>query len=165
MRPTRLLTPLLALALATPLALPLAACGGSDTTAPTPTATIETTTFAPSLGIDLTAPGWTRTSADLYTRTLTAAPSGAATVVNGQHLSVAYTGWLADGTSFDSGTIPFTLGAGAVIPGWDQGIVGMRVGERRRLLIPPGLAYGASGQGKIPPNAVLVFDVQVLSAG
>lgn len=162
MRLTRLLAPLFALA----LAAPLAGCGGgSDATAPTPTtATVETTTFAPSFGIDLNAAGWTRTSTGLYYRTLNTPPDTAATVANGQSLSVRYTGWLANGTQFDAGTYPFVLGRGEVIRGWDQGIVGMRVGEQRRLLIPPGLGYGARGNGPIPPNAVLVFDVEVLSA-
>lgn len=158
MRSPRLLTPLLA------LALPLAGCGGgSDVTAP-PLATVETTTFAPSLGIDLGAPGWTRSATGLYTRTLSTPGSTAATVANGQAVTVRYTGWLANGTQFDMGVYPFTLGRGQVIAGWDEGIAGMRVGERRRLLIPPALAYGAQGRDRIPGNAVLVFDVEVLSA-
>ncbi len=168
-RSTRLLTALLTIACAAPLA---GCSSGSDATAPaatTPAATVEATTFAPSLGIDLTAAGWTRTSADLFYRTLVSAPSGAAAVTNGQQLSVRYTGRLANATPFDSSTINFQLGAGQVIAGWDQGIVGMHVGEQRRLLIPPALGYGAQGvyvQGTqvIPGNAVLVFDVTVLSA-
>jgi FKBP-type peptidyl-prolyl cis-trans isomerase len=86
-------------------------------------------------------------------------------VKKGQTIVVDYTGKLIDGTVFDSsiprGT-PFTLhlGAGEVIPGWDLGIVGMQVGEERRLTILPALAYGPDGiSGVIPPNATLVFDV------
>ncbi len=170
MRSSRLLAPLFALALTPVLALPLAGCGsGADATAPSPSptaTTIETTTFAPSLGIDLSAAGWTKTASGLYIRTLSSPAATAAAVAAGQSVSVRYTGWLANGTQFDAGTIPFTLGRGQVIAGWDQGIVGMRVGERRRLLIPPSLGYGAQAQGKglIPANSVLVFDVELLAA-
>jgi peptidylprolyl isomerase len=86
----------------------------------------------------------------------------------GQHVKVDYTGWLTDGKKFDSsvGTgKPFELmlGAGQVIKGWDEGIVGMKVGGKRQLRIPPDLAYGAKGYpGVIPPSATLIFDVQLL---
>jgi len=90
---------------------------------------------------------------------------------NGRLLTVAYTGWIYDparpdgkGTQFDSGTsFQFTLGSGQVIRGWDTGVVGMRVGGQRRLNIPPELAYGSSGRGSIPPNASLVFDIELLN--
>ena len=160
MRLTRLLTPLFALA----LAVPLAGCDDeAESTAPA-AATIETTTFAPSLGIDLGAAGWTRTASGLYYRTLSSPAGTSATVANGQRVSVRYTGWLANGTQFESSTYTFVLGSGEVIAGWDQGIVGMRVGERRQLLIPPALGYGARANGPIPANSVLVFNVEVLSA-
>ena len=164
MRLTRLLTRLLAPLLALVLAFPLAGCGSdSDVTGPTATATVESTTFAPSLGIDLNAAGWTRTTSGLYYRTLTA-PAGTSTAVtSGQGVSVRYTGWLADGTQFGTGPFSFTPGRGDVIAGFDQGVVGMRGGERRRLLVPPALGYGAQGREGIPGNAVLVFDVEVLS--
>ena len=92
----------------------------------------------------------------------------------GRSLTVNYTGWFYDstradnkGTQFDSsvgrGPYAFTLGAGAVIRGWDQGVVGMRVGGTRRLVLPPDLAYGARGNNSIPPNATLVFDIQLLT--
>jgi FKBP-type peptidyl-prolyl cis-trans isomerase FkpA len=93
----------------------------------------------------------------------------------GKQLTVHYTGWLfnasqADqkGGKFDSsrdeGRQPFsfTLGAGEVIPGWDQGLVGMKVGGLRRLVVPPSLAYGGTRNGPIPPNATLVFEVELL---
>jgi len=91
-----------------------------------------------------------------------------AEAVDGKTLSMSYTGTLADGTVFDStakdGGTPFsfTLGAGQVIKGWDDGIVGMKVGGTRKLVIPPALAYGAQGQGSIPANATLTFVVQLL---
>jgi peptidylprolyl isomerase len=159
---TRLLAPLFALV----LALPLAACGDeAEPTPPWPTATtIEAATFAPSLGIDLSAAGWTRTATGLYYRTLASPAATAATVADGQRVSVRYTGWLASGAQFESSTYAFVLGSGAVIAGWDQGIVGMRVGERRQLLIPPALGYGDRPNGPIPANSVLVFNVEVLSA-
>lgn len=86
---------------------------------------------------------------------------------NGDQLTVNYTGTLEDGTKFDSsiGRAPFvfTLGAGQVIQGWDQGLLNMKVGEKRRLTIPASLGYGSSGAGGvIPPNATLIFEVELL---
>jgi FKBP-type peptidyl-prolyl cis-trans isomerase FkpA len=159
MRSVRLLASTLALA----LALPLAACGG-DSSGPSTAATVETTTFAPSLGIDLAAPGWTRTSTGLHYRVLTTPAGTSAGVTNGRTVTVAYTGWLANGALFQTSSIPFVLGARQVIAGWDEGIVGMRVGEKRRLLIPPSLGYGWEPNGPIPGNSVLVFDVELLAA-
>jgi FKBP-type peptidyl-prolyl cis-trans isomerase FkpA len=97
-----------------------------------------------------------------------------ATAASGQTVKVNYTGWLYDankpdnkGAQFDSsigrGPFSFPLGAGRVISGWDQGVAGMKIGGSRRLIIPPELGYGASGVGPIPPNATLVFDVELLS--
>jgi len=90
-------------------------------------------------------------------------------IVRGKIAIVHYTGMLTDGTKFDSSLdrgepFLFTLGAGQVIPGWDQGIEGMKAGEKRRLTIPPELAYGATGtpDGSIPPNSTLVFEVELL---
>jgi FKBP-type peptidyl-prolyl cis-trans isomerase len=78
---------------------------------------------------------------------------------------VKYAGRLESGKVFDSGTISFKLGAGAVIKGWDSGVAGMRVGGRRHLTIPPALAYGRDGSfPSIPPDATLLFDVELLSA-
>lgn len=96
--------------------------------------------------------------------------------ITGKQVSVHYTGWLYDeslpdnkGNKFDSShdrgrPFDFPLGAGRVIKGWDQGVAGMKVGGQRTLIIPPDLGYGKRGAGSaIPPNATLIFDVELLS--
>jgi len=92
-----------------------------------------------------------------------------ATAAAGQKVKVHYTGWLTNGKKFDSSVgsgkpFEFTLGQGDVIKGWDEGVAGMKVGGKRQLHIPPDLSYGANGtpDGTIPPNAPLIFDVQLM---
>ena len=87
---------------------------------------------------------------------------------SGKRVDMHYTGWLTNGTKFDSSLdrgqpFSFQLGAGQVIQGWEQGVPGMKVGGKRKLTIPPELGYGARGAGGvIPPNATLVFEVELL---
>jgi FKBP-type peptidyl-prolyl cis-trans isomerase FkpA len=93
---------------------------------------------------------------------------GRAATGPGQFVTVHYTGWLEDGKEFDSSRrrqepFAFPLGVGYVIAGWDEGLVGMRVGGRRRLTVPPVLGYGSTGAGRvIPPNATLTFEIELL---
>ena len=134
------------------VALVAASCGGGDDSSPA----------APSVNVP-------------FSQTDVRVGTGAEATA-GRRVTVHYTGWLYSasgpenkGQQFDSsvGGTPFsfTLGASEVIRGWDQGVVGMRVGGQRRLVIPPGLAYGSTGAGggRIPPNATLIFDIELLS--
>lgn len=125
---------------------------------PAATASTQPTTAAPS------QPGVTVTELQIEN---TKVGTGA-DALTGKRVTVHYTGWLTDGTKFDSSKDhgqPFTfqLGAGQVIKGWDQGVAGMKVGGIRKLTIPSSLGYGANGAGGvIPPNATLVFEVELL---
>jgi FKBP-type peptidyl-prolyl cis-trans isomerase len=120
--------------------------------------------FSPSLGVDTAA--MTKTPSGLRFQDLEKGQGAEATA--GRNVSVHYTGWLPNGEKFDSSRdrdqpFGFTLGAGQVIAGWDEGVAGMKVGGRRKLVIPPDLGYGTSGAPPdIPPGATLVFDVELL---
>jgi len=109
---------------------------------------------------------WTTTASGLKYQELTEGTGEDA--VSGKTVSVHYSGWLADGTPFDSSVsrgVPFNffLGGGQVIKGWDEGVAGMKTGGKRVLIIPPELGYGAGGAGGvIPPNATLKFEVELL---
>lgn len=163
----------------------LVACGGGDAEpaaeaapAEEPTAAAEAaaavdvspealatvaTEYSPDVNVDLSL--MTQLESGLYIEDIL--PGEGDEAAAGDRLQMHYTGWLPDGTMFDSSLdgdppIAFTLGAGELIRGWDEGVVGMKVGGRRRLVIPPGMAYGAGGRGPIPPMSTLVFVVDLV---
>ncbi len=120
--------------------------------------------FSTELGVDTTA--MTKHPSGLWYQDVTV--GNGAEAASGRTAIVHYTGWLPDGKKFDSSRdsgqpFTFTLGAGQVIRGWDEGVAGMKVGGRRKLVLPPQLAYGDGGAPPvIPPGATLVFDVELL---
>lgn len=118
---------------------------------------IEETTFAPSLDIDLST--YTRLTNGVYTKDLVEGGGGA--VAEGTTANLVYTGWLSNGTEFDQGTFSFTVGAREVIPGFEQGMLGMKAGGTRRIIIPPEGAYGARGSGPVPGGAIVIFRVEL----
>jgi FKBP-type peptidyl-prolyl cis-trans isomerase FkpA len=124
-----------------------------------PTGTLDATPRAPSSNAVTTASGLVYDDIKV---------GDGATAKTGDTVSVNYTGWLSDGTKFDSSLdggqpFEFALGQGKVIAGWDEGVPGMKVNGIRLLVIPPSLGYGASGYGSIPGNATLTFEVQLLA--
>jgi FKBP-type peptidyl-prolyl cis-trans isomerase FkpA len=146
------------------LSLTVVACLNNNTS-PTPGSVPANETYAASLGVNLSQ--MTRLSDLLYTQDLVVG-TGAA-VAAGDSLLVSYTGWLVNGTTFGSDTAAaLKFGVQHLIAGWDLGLVGIRVGGKRRLIVGSDLAYGAGGACSattcvIPPNATLVFDVLVRS--
>jgi peptidylprolyl isomerase len=146
--------------------LALLACTGDAPSTPSagPTAS------APSAAGPATTEGKTPVTTSSGLSYVILADGSGETAAAGDIVGMQYTGWLTDGTKFDSsldhGGQPFTfnLGKGQVIPGWDEGVAGMKVGEKRQLRIPSTLGYGATGTpgGPIPPNADLVFDVELV---
>ena len=134
---------------------------------PTPDRTTDLTMATSDSGNDSAAQGKEITTPSGLKYTDIVEGEGA-TPQTGQTVSVHYTGTLEDGSKFDSsrdrGTpFQFKIGVGQVIPGWDEGVATMKVGGRRQLTIPPDLGYGARGIGPIPPNATLIFDVELLN--
>jgi FKBP-type peptidyl-prolyl cis-trans isomerase FkpA len=127
----------------------------------------ETIQYAAGLNVNLSA--MQLTSSGLYWQDLSVGTGPAA--ANGNTVTLHYTGWLPDATMFETSRderneplTPFPLGVGLVIKGWDEGIVGMRAGGKRRLVIRPELAYGRQGRGSvIPPLATLIFDVELVA--
>jgi len=138
----------------------LAACGGDSGTGPLSPEDVQ---FNPALGIDLA--DFERLPSGVYIRTV-AAGSGDA-VASGDRVVVDYALRLVDNSLVESSppALDFTLGSGRVIPGFDIGVTGMRVGEERRIIIPSALGYGGQRAGAIPPNSVLIFDVSLTSVG
>jgi FKBP-type peptidyl-prolyl cis-trans isomerase len=140
------------------LALGLSACGSDDSTGPKDPTELE---FAPELGVDLSQ--MTKTASGLYWQDLVVGSGAEAEATS--MVTVHYTGWLHNGTKFDSS---YDRGEPAIFPlanlilGWREGIPGMRVGGKRKLVVPSQLGYGPSGQGSIPGNATLVFDIELL---
>jgi FKBP-type peptidyl-prolyl cis-trans isomerase FkpA len=136
------------------------ACGGGSDRDRSP----AKSGFSPALAVDTAA--MTRTPSGLRYQDMSAGAGKQA--MAGRTVSVHYTGWLPNGEKFDSSRdrnqpFEFTLGAGQVIAGWDEGVAGMKVGGKRKLVIPPDLAYGTAGAPPdIPPGATLVFEVELL---
>ena len=139
----------------------LSACG-TDSTAPNIPSNPAVETYAASLGVNVA--NMTRKSDNLYVQDLVVGTGAEA--VSSRVIRVTYTGWLVNGSRFDTNVggaaFQFTLGTSEVIPGWDQGLAGMKVGGKRKLVIGSELAYRNQGRGSIPPNATLVFDVELL---
>ncbi len=139
----------------------LAACGSNSMTGTD--VDPQDLTYAPALQVDFSK--MTRTASGLYFQDLVVGTGAEARA--GSTVRVTYSGWLHDGALFDSRTDPgnplvFLLGSGVVIPGWEEGLVGMRVGGLRKLVVPPSLGYGKRSVGPIPANSVLVFDVALV---
>jgi FKBP-type peptidyl-prolyl cis-trans isomerase len=120
---------------------------------------IEETTFDPSLNVDLNS--MTKTSSGLYYETIT--EGSGETAVAGNSVTVAYAGFLANGSSFDSGQFSFTLGIGQVVAGFDEGVTGMKVGGIRLIVFPSSLGYGSQAQGAIPGGSILIFRIELVS--
>src|ERR1700694_1078363 len=147
------------------LALITAACGGAPSA--TPIAASSSTAAAPGATAQTAAQSKTVTTASGLQYEDVVVGTGASPKV-GDTVTVHYTGKLVNGTKFDSSVdrgppFQFVIGVGQVIKGWDEGVVSMKVGGKRHLTIPAALGYGAQGAGRdIPPNATLVFDVELL---
>ena len=143
--------------------LALSGCLSDDVTAPV-VQDPATVSYASSLNVRIA--DMTKTASGLYYQDV--AVGTGAVAAAGDSIGVQYSGWLTNGSLFDTSRnsgvpIRFRLGRGRVIAGWDEGLAGMRVGGRRRLVIPSSLGYGPEGYGSIPGNAVMVFDVELVA--
>ena len=150
----------------TPLALTIlltalvsGACGDGDVPTAPELQVIEDTEFDSSLGIDLST--MEVTESGVYYEDVEDGEGDP--VGDGDAVTVGYTGYLSDGTVFDDGTFTFTLGANEVIPGFEDGVTGMRPDGVRRMIIPPELAYGTQSVGAIPGGSILIFDVELVA--
>ena len=148
-----------ALALLTGLLVTVAACNSVEA----PNEDPASTAYDPKLGIDVGR--MTRTASGLYFQDIVTGTGAVAD--SGKTVRVYYTGWLTSGEQFDSNRnktpFEFVLGLGSVIKGWEEGLKGMRVSGRRRLVVPPELGYGGKTSGLIPAGSVLVFDVELVT--
>lgn len=166
----------LALAAAALVALGIAGCANtgsspksspstSNTAAAPPPAPVQLPTGIPAIPAGAQAPV-TTASGLVYQDFVVGAGASPQT---GKTVTIHYSGWLTNGTPFDSSRkrgVPysFPIGTGRVVAGWDEGILSMKVGGQRRLTVPPSLGYGANGRGGvIPPNATMIFDVELLA--
>jgi peptidylprolyl isomerase len=148
--------------------LGLGATGSGDVIPPNATLVMEielVSTIEPQVATKVDAKDFTTTASGLKYYDLKVGTGDSPT--KGQTVVVAYTGWLEDGTIFDSSLdsgqpFLFQIGTGSVIPGWDEGVATMKPGGKRQMVIPAALAYGPTGQGTIPPNATLIFEVELL---
>jgi FKBP-type peptidyl-prolyl cis-trans isomerase FkpA len=177
----------IALITALSLSLSLTACDGGEkkqSTDATPASPEAVQSAEAATGSESTAPespaptddgkaistdAQVKTTSGLGYTVLQAGKEGAKVAKSGDSVSVHYTGWLTSGKKFDSSVdrgqpFEFQLGQGMVIRGWDEGVAGMKVGEKRKLVIPSELGYGerGAGNGEIPPNSILIFEVELL---
>lgn len=142
--------------------LALAGCGLGSTTEPQEEVefeVIEEVTFAASLGIDLSAMDKLPSGVYILDRVVGTGES----LAYGNNADLNYRGWLSTGVLFDQGTFSFLMGNSEVIPGFEQGMLGMKVGGTRLMIIPPILAYGERGAPGIPPGSIVVFEVELLN--
>jgi hypothetical protein len=143
------------------LVLAFGACAGTSTSEPDEVEleVIEDVTFDPSLGIDLSV--MERLPSGVYI--LDRVVGTGASLAYGNVADLSYRGWLRTGGQFGQGTVSFLMGNSEVIPGLEQGMLGMKVGGTRLMIIPPILAWGERGAQSVPPGAIVIFEVELLN--